>query len=133
MVELGTAAEIEPPNFVVLFHFIVDTSKNPDTAVPDPAGVIVTRDESPGARPGPCLEIEVANVVQDTIMACLPAADIQFVVVDYCRVASPSAWYWSMKLGLRPMRCLEVEDYDVGEMLAVLVLAAKDKKLVPLP
>lgn len=38
-----------------------------------------------------------------------------------------------MQLGLRPMRCLEVEYNDVGEMLAVFVLTAKDKQLTALP
>jgi hypothetical protein len=37
-----------------------------------------------------------------------------------------AAWYRSVKLGLGPMRGLEVEYDDIGEMLSVLVLSAED-------
>lgn len=48
-------------------------------------------------------------------------------------MSSSSARNDAVQLGLRPMRCLEVEYNDVGEMLAVFVLTAKDKQLTALP
>jgi hypothetical protein len=47
VIKLWAAAEIEPPDLVVLFHVVVDATEDPDATVPDPAGVIVTRDEFP--------------------------------------------------------------------------------------
>lgn len=38
-----------------------------------------------------------------------------------------------MQFGLRPVRRLQVEDNDVGEVLTVLVLAAENEQLVTLP
>jgi hypothetical protein len=63
MVKLWTTAEIEPPDLIVLFHVIVDAAEYPDATVPDPAGVVVARDEFPCPRPGPCLQVKVADVV----------------------------------------------------------------------
>jgi len=63
VIELRAAAEIEPPDLVALLHLVVDATKDPDATVPDPAGVIVTRNESPCPGPGPRLEVEIADVV----------------------------------------------------------------------
>jgi hypothetical protein len=38
-----------------------------------------------------------------------------------------------MEFGLRPVRCFEIENYHVGEVLAMFVLAAENKELAALP
>jgi hypothetical protein len=63
VIKLWAATEIEPPDLVALFHLVVYAAKDPDATVPDPAGVIITRNESPCPRPGPRLEVEIADVV----------------------------------------------------------------------
>lgn len=95
--------------------------------------MVVSWYEAPRTRPGPCFEVEIADVVKNAIVARLAAADVKLVVVDDSRVSGTSTRYNAVQLGLRPMRCLEVEYNDVGEMLAVFVLTAKDKQLTALP
>lgn len=48
-------------------------------------------------------------------------------------MASATTWYWAMEFWLRPVGGLQVEYNDVGKMLAVFVLSAKDEKLASLP
>jgi hypothetical protein len=48
-------------------------------------------------------------------------------------VAGSTAWDWAVKFGLCPVCCFEIEYYDIGKVLAVFVLSAKDKKLTTLP
>jgi hypothetical protein len=48
-------------------------------------------------------------------------------------VASAAAWYRTVEFGLCPVCGFEVEHDDVGEMLAMLVLTAKDEKFTALP
>jgi hypothetical protein len=133
VIKFWAAAEIEPPNLVALFHVVVYATKDPNAPVPDPAGVIVTGNKSPCPRPGPRLEIEVADVVQDTIVPSLATANIQFVVIYDGRMASAAARYGPVEFGLRPVGGLEVEHNNIGEMLAVLVLSTEDEKLAALP
>ena len=66
-------------------------------------------------------------------MPSLAAADIQLIVVDYCRVSSATARYGTVQFRLCPMSGFEIEDNDVGKMLAMLVLTAKYEELVTLP
>lgn len=66
-------------------------------------------------------------------MSCLAATDVQLVVVNDGRMSSSSAWNNAVQLGLRPMRCLEVEYDYVGKMLAMLILTAKDEQFASLP
>jgi len=76
MLKLGTTAEVKPPYLIALLHVVVDTSEDPDAAVPDPAGMVITRYESPCTRPGPCLQVEIADVVQNTVMPRLTTTDV---------------------------------------------------------
>ena len=126
-------AKVQPPDLVALLHLVVDTSKDPDASVRDPASVVVTRNESPGARPGQCLEVEVADVVQNAVVSCLTATDVESVIVYDCRMAGSTTWNWTVKFGLRPVRCFKIEDYDIGKMLTVFVLTAEDQELGALP
>jgi hypothetical protein len=66
-------------------------------------------------------------------MAGLPSTNVQLIVVNYCRMAGPTARYRAMQLRLRPVCSLEIEYNNIGEVLAVLVLSAKDQQLAPLP
>lgn len=95
--------------------------------------MVVSWYEAPRTRPGPCFEVEIADVVKNAIVARLAAADVKLVVVDDSRVSGTSTRYNAVQLGLRPMRRLEVEYYDVGKVLAVLVLTTKNQKLASLP
>jgi hypothetical protein len=133
VIKLWAAAEIEPPNLVAFLHVIIDATKDPNAPVPDPAGVVIPGNKSPCPRPGPCLEIEVADVVQHTIVPSLTTANIQFVVVYDGGMASAAARYGSVQFGLRPVGGLEVEHDDIGEMLAMLILSTEDEKLATLP
>ena len=133
MVELGAAAEVQPPDLVVFLHLVIDATKNPDTSVPDPAGMVVARHESPCSRPGPCLQVEIADVVQNAIMTSLSTTDIKLVVIDDSGVARSSSRNRAVKLRLRPVRCLQIEDYNVGKVLAMLVLATKNEQFAALP
>jgi len=63
----------------------------------------------------------------------LPTADVELVVAYDGRVASAPPRNRPVKLWLRPVRGLEIEDDDVGKMLAVLVLATEDEQLGALP
>jgi hypothetical protein len=76
VIKFWAATEIEPPDLIVLLHIVIDTAKDPDATVPNPAGVIVTRDEFPCSRPSPCLQIKVTDIVQYTVMSSLTAADV---------------------------------------------------------
>ena len=133
MFELRAAAEIQPPNLIVLLHVVIYATKDPNTPIPDPAGMVIARHKSPGTRPGPCLEIEVANVVQHTVVTGLPAANVQFILENNSGMTSAAAWYRSVKFGLCPVCCFQIEHYNIGKMLAVLVLPAKNQKLTALP
>jgi hypothetical protein len=84
MLKLRAAPKVQPPDLVVLLHLIINASEYPDTAVPDPAGMIVARYKSPSTGPGPGLQVEVTYIVQYTIVASLSSANVQLVVVDHC-------------------------------------------------
>jgi hypothetical protein len=133
MLEFRTATEIKPPDLIVFLHLIINTSEDPNATVPDPAGMVVPRHESPGSRPCPGLEVQVANVVQYTVVAGLASTNVQLVVVNYCWVTGSATRYRAVQLRLCPVCGLEVEHYDIGEMLSVLVLSTKDQKLASLP
>ena len=66
-------------------------------------------------------------------MSSLAAANVQLFVVYYSRVPCAASRRWAVELGLGPGRCLEVKDDDIVEVQAVLVLSAKDEKLISLP
>lgn len=66
-------------------------------------------------------------------MTGLPAANVQLVVMDDSRVSSAAARCDAVQFGLSPVRCLEVEYNNVGEMLPMLVLATENEQLATLP
>ena len=66
-------------------------------------------------------------------MGSLAAANVQFVVV-YNGGMSCSASRWrAIDLRLDPVRRLEVENNDVGEVGTVFVLPAKHEEFIALP
>lgn len=131
--EAGASAEVKPPNLVALLHLVRYTPKYPDPPVPDPACMIITMNKFPRARPCPGLQIQEAYVVQHTVVPRLPPAYVEFLVVDDGGVASSAAGCRAVQFRLRPVRRLQIENDDVGQMLSVFILSAKYEKLVTLP
>jgi hypothetical protein len=63
----------------------------------------------------------------------LTTTDVEPVIVDDGRMTSSATWNWTVEFGLGPVRCFEIEYYDICKVLAVFVLAAEDQKLGTLP
>jgi hypothetical protein len=95
--------------------------------------MIESTDEAPCLGPGKCFEIEVANVVQDVVVLTRDTADNEELVLMEDRCVSGSAFgNGAGDLGLCPVRCLEVEDDEIGKICSMLVLAAEDEEFISL-
>lgn len=95
--------------------------------------MIETTNEAPRTRPCECLEIEIAYVIQNIVVVPRYTSDYkEFVIMQNGSVPSSSFWNWPMYRRLGPMSCLEIEYNQVGQVSAVLVLAAEDQKFVAL-
>jgi hypothetical protein len=63
MLKPWASAKIQPPDLIALFHVIVNPAKNPDSAVPNPACMIVTWNKLPSSGPSPSFQVQEADIV----------------------------------------------------------------------
>jgi len=59
--------------------------------------------------------------------------DEEFVIMNHGRMSGSSTRGQALHLWLGPVGILEIEDYDIGQVCAVLILTTKDEELVVLP
>lgn len=101
--------------------------------LPDVGRMVKSAHKSPWPRPGECLEINVANVIQQIIVLTRDASNNeQLVVVEQCRMSRSAFGNGTRHGWLGPMGSLQIENYEVGEISTMLVLATKDQELVAL-
>lgn len=88
--------------------------------------MVKSANKLPCSRPGESLKIEVTDIVQNVIIMPSYASNYkQLIVVKYSSMSSSTFRDWSIDGRLGPMRCFEVEDYEVGEVSSVFVLATE--------
>ena len=132
-VELWAALEIEPPKITNLVHVLAEATKDPYAIAPDIRRVVKAADKAPCFGPGKCPQVKVAYVIQHVVvLTCYATDDEELVLVQDRGVASPAFGNRTGNLRLSPVRRFEIEDDEVGEVRAVLVLATKDQQLVAL-
>lgn len=132
-IESGSAFEVKPVDVSHLFGIFAEASKYPHPITPDKCLMIEATNKSPCSRPGECLEVEIANVVQDIIVVPSDSANYEkFVFVEHGSVSGSSFWNRAGHGRLCPVRSLQVEYNEVGEISSVLILTTEDEELVPL-
>lgn len=132
-VESGGAFEVKPVDISNLFSIFAEASKYPHPVTPDECLVIEATNKAPCPRPGECLEVKIANVVQDIVVVPSDSANYEkFVFVEYGSVSGSSFRNRTSHGRLCPVRSLQVEYNKVGEVSSVLILTTENEELVPL-
>lgn len=89
--------------------------------------------EAPSSRPGPSLQVQVRQVVEDDVaLSSNTANNKEFVLVDNSRMAGPAPWNRSANVWLSPSGCGDIEDDNVGEVFTMLILASKHDQFITL-
>jgi hypothetical protein len=90
--------------------------------------MVESADESPCPRPGKGLQVQIAYVIKDIIiMASNTSHNKELILMKNSRVSCTSFRDRSSDCWLCPMGCLEIEDYEIGEVRSMFVLTAKDE------
>jgi hypothetical protein len=126
-VELWTSLEVKPPQITDLVHVFTQATKDPNAIAPDIGRVIEAADKAPCLGPRERLEIKVADVVQHIVVLASDATnDEQLIFVKHRGVSCSALGNRARYQRLCPMRSLQVEYDEVGQVGSMLVLAAKD-------
>lgn len=95
--------------------------------------MVESANKSPCSGPGEGLQVKVADIIKDVVIVSGYSSNYeQLVFVKNCSVSCSTFRNRSGDCWLCPMGCFEVEDYEVGEVSSVFVLAAEDEQLVAL-
>lgn len=132
-VESGGAFEVKPVDISHLFGIFTESSKDPHPITPDKRLMIEATNKAPCPRPCECFKVEIAYIVQDIVVVPSDAANNEkFVFVKHSSVSGSSFWNWASHGGLCPVRSLQVEYNEVGEVSSMLILTAENEELVSL-
>jgi hypothetical protein len=90
--------------------------------------MVESSNKSPCSGPGEGLQVEVAYVIKDVIVVTRNSSNYKQLVImkDSC-VSCSTFGNRPRDCWLCPMRCFEIEDYEIGEVGSMFIFAAEDE------
>ena len=135
----GGSLKVKPPDISRPFHVRTQSTKYPQPCAPNPSCMIEASSEAPCPRPGPCLEIEVGQVIQDHILlpchasyACHSTHYKKLVFMNDGSMPRSTSRDRPTNFGKCPGEGIEIKNDDVGEIFAMFIFASKHNQFIPL-